>query len=487
MNRKVRFIVNILIAFIGWSILAVEFNAVKAQAQDSPPVRVIEFADLGSPGGVGRMVSSDDGQVIAFFLQGERQIAGLPQLPLDPQLIVIDRTNGTIELASRTPNGGFQGFSGSGSFEGPLSISRDGRYVAFVSSATNLDEAASTRGYYTFLYDRVTQQVRALTADQMLTATNRGASGRIDGSAENVVFICQTPAGLPLDGEEVAFCSRRLSDGTVRVIRSGFQRSELNGRRDHFQLSRDGSKIGFIYSGSILTSGAANPFRITQVYVLDVDTGEIELISRAPDGTPGDGFSSGYYFAISDNAEFVAYATSAGNLAPDISPGPKIVITQRSTGLTRLASLISGLGSIAPHLSSDGRRLIYLDYGFPAAGFVRVYDWETDTNRAIAQPVGEPPNDRPCGTGLTFMVPPLEYWQRLAISGDGRTAVFASLASNLFPGDTPLTCDLFAQSLGPVQQPAEPPRPIPGPSVWWLAVLALFVVLGGVIAARRRA
>jgi hypothetical protein len=71
--------------------------------------------------------------------------------------------------------------------------------------------------------------------------------------------------------------------------------------------------------------------------------------------------------------------------------------------------------------------------------------------------------------------------QRFAISGDGRTLVFNSPASNLVPDDRP-GCDLFVQTLGPVPQPA---TPVLGPNRVWLAVLALLMGLAAIIAVRR--
>lgn len=116
--------------------------AVKAQMQDQPPERLINRVTDQSTQ-YWRMVASDDGQVIAVFV-ALGQLEGLPPLSVPvSQLIVIDRRNGTVELASRTSEGGFQNISfppGQGWTidAGPLSISRDGRFVSFVSSATNL-------------------------------------------------------------------------------------------------------------------------------------------------------------------------------------------------------------------------------------------------------------------------------------------------------------------------------------------------------------
>ena len=68
------------------------------------------------------------------------------------------------------------------------------------------------------------------------------------------------------------------------------------------------------------------------------------------------------------------------------------------------------------------------------------------------------------------------------MSGEGRSIVFPSRASNLVPGDMPNTCDLFVRQLGPVPQPA---TPVPGPDRLWPTLLAGLVILGGIVAVRR--
>lgn len=479
MSRISSFIVVLRITLVGLWIFLAPVAAVKAQVPDLPPQRLIDRV-TDQPTQFWRMVTSDDGQVVAVFV-ALGQLAGLPPLSVPvSQLIVIDRRSGTVELASRTPEGGFQNLSfrpGGGAVDaGPLSISRDGRFVSFVSSATNLDPAASTPGAYTYLYDRQTQQVRALTAEDAIASGWRGAYGYIDGAASKLLFECKIPAGLPVAGDEVAFCEKSLQENSVRVIRRGLNRRDME---PEFQVSRDGNHIVFSSRGPILTTGAPNPDRHLQLYALDVASGQIDLISRSSTGEPGDGPSGGQRYAVSDNGDFIAFATSANNIGP---PGRKTVVKQRSTGMVRVASSLNSLGSIGHHLSGDGRRLVYLDYAFfQSNDIVRVFDWETNTNRAVARPLTMPPDALPCGTDLFFGNPPSHYTQRIAISGDGRTLIFASLASNLVPGDNP-GCDLFVQTLGPVPQP---PTPVDGPSRLWLWLLVGLLALGGMVAARR--
>jgi hypothetical protein len=447
--------------------------AVKAQFQDGPPERLV----MTEPGGevsnaLGLwQVASRDGSVVAFIPGAAARLVGFP-LPLpesNAQVLVVDRNAGTIELASRTPTGGFQ--LNTNRSPGNLSISDDGRYVVFSSSARNLDPAATGPGYFTYLYDRVNQTVRAIDAGQPFG----GGLGVIDGAGQSIVYACIGVPGDPLPTPEFGLCVRDVPTGSVRLGRRGFVPSQ----DFRFRLSRDGRWLALAYAGPLLTTGAPNPEQVIHIYAVEVATGATELVSAAADGTPGNGWSGFQgFFSISDDGDFVAFGTAASNLLPAVWAAGAIVIKQRSTGIIRRVSTLAPNG--APVLSGDGRRLLYIDYGF--TDIARIYDWETNSSRpAVGAPNGAPDASL-CDARLMFNSPRGDLQQRVAISGDGRTIVFPSLASNLVPGDAPRTCDLFVRQLGPVPQPA---MPVPGPGSPWLILLAGFLLLGGIAATRR--
>lgn len=475
---------NRMACLLGSTLVAVILTglppAVKAQFQDGPPERLVMTEPGGEVGdGMGVFqVASRDGSVVAFIPAAAARLVGFP-LPLpesNAQVLVVDRNAGTIELASRTPVGGFQ--LNSGFSPRYLSMSDDGRFIVFSSSAQNLDPLATHPGYYTYVYDRIERTVRAVDADAGISIARRGGgNGVIDGPGRAVVFWCRGLAGLPVAGAEIALCQRDIQTWQVRVIRRGFTFPEIS----PIVLSRDGRWIAMTSDGPILTTGAPNPARIGQLYVVDVTTGALELVSAAADGTPGNGTSGiSDFFSISDDGDFVAFVTAASNLLPTVGSPGAIVIKQRSTGIIRRVSTLAPNG--APVLSGDGRRLLYIDYGF--TDIARIYDWETNSSRpAVGAPNGAPDASL-CDARLMFNSPRGDLQQRVAISGDGRTIVFPSLASNLVPGDVPNTCDLFVRQLGPVPQPAAP-VPGPGPGSPWLILLAGFLLLGGIAAARR--
>jgi hypothetical protein len=151
------------------------------------------------------------------------------------------------------------------------------------------------------------------------------------------------------------------------------------------------------------------------------------LISAAPSGSPADAAASKP--AISADGNFVAFVSTAGNLAPGNKPGvAQVYLRDRANGKTeRLSQSAGGEAgdewSYQPALSADGRVIIFTslsDNLVPGAGpgaNVYAYDRSIGAITLVSQtPAGEA----------------ADGWSEWpAISADGRFVVFMSLASNL--------------------------------------------------------
>jgi hypothetical protein len=469
MTIRSGFIRNLLWALCSASILISLPAIVKAQVGDAPPQRLVQV-EPGSEvfGGLGLMqIASRNGRVVAFTPFVPTRLVGFPQEIPPGQVLLLDRDAGTIEVATRTPSGGFH--TPNFLTKNWISMSDDGRFLAFTSASTNLDPAANLGFYTTFLYDRVSHSVRAIDLEP---GQRRGYGlGAIDGQGRTAVIQCRGLVGIPLQGLDIGLCRLDLASGEVRLLRRFSLEYTLG-----FRLSRDGRWVLLGYSGPILTTGAPNvPFRV-HVYVMSTETGAVELISAAPDGSPGNGGNTAIAFSISDDGDFVAFFTGATNLLPGGNPPLLIAVKQRSTGILRFAGPQGFAGPRNPVLSGDGRRLLYSVLG-GGGDQLRIYDWETNSIRVASGAPGGIPNGPLCDLNDNFY-----YDNQIALSGDGRTIVYPSMASNLVAGDVPNTCDLFVRQLGPVPQPA---MPVVGPNRAWLAALALLMGLAAIIAVRR--
>ena len=85
------------------------------------------------------------------------------------------------------------------------------------------------------------------------------------------------------------------------------------------------------------------------VYLKDMQTGELELVSRSADGELGDGASHGA--SISDDGRLIAFRSAAGNLVDDDGNGDgfDIFVKNLETGaLQRFEVLDDGGGNFEP-------------------------------------------------------------------------------------------------------------------------------------------
>ncbi|MEO6308651.1 MAG: putative Ig domain-containing protein [Nitrospiraceae bacterium] len=191
-------------------------------------------------------------------------------------------------------------------------------------------------------------------------------------------------------------------------------------------ISGDGSLIAFISQSVNFVTGVGG----TQIYVHNRQTNQIEVISRDSDTTvvnEGDGISSDP--AISASGRYVTFVSQSGNLVPGVS-GQQVYLRDRQTDQTTLVSKSSsgitsnGLVNSSPAISEDGRFIAFLSNGTNVVTGVTgqqiyLHDRVTGSTSLISKNNNVPPVP---GDGNS--VTP-------AISTDGSSIVFASVATNL--------------------------------------------------------
>jgi Ca2+-binding RTX toxin-like protein len=182
------------------------------------------------------------------------------------------------------------------------------------------------------------------------------------------------------------------------------------------------------------------------IFVKDLATGAIKLASTAADGTPANDLSNALP-AISADGRFVGFWSNATNLVPrDFNGHPDVFVKDLLTGAIALVSTAAdgtqgNEHSAFPALSADGRFVAFVS---PASNLVTgdtngtldifVKDLATGAITRVSTAI-----DGTQGNSISF---------RRAISADGRLVGFDSGASNLVPGDTNGTVDVFVVTLG---------------------------------------
>lgn len=398
---------------------------------------------------------SADGRYVAFSSSAENLVPGDTNQFAD--IFVRDRQTGQTTRVNVADDGTQAHQGESYGFPEPYdlyigaSISGDGRYVAFNSAADNLVPGDTNEQEDIFVRDRQTGQTTRITTafddpfPPILFPLSRSISQVNDNADEAVIDDYRSepylPPAISSDGRYVAYRHAYGNEGVFvydrqtgetivvqdlidqgfsppsistdgRYISSGSsvydhetgqtERVDLsaNGTPDNdrsglVSFSPDGRYVTFVSSADNLVLGDTNG--VSDIFVRDRQTGRIDQVSVASDGSQANG-DSGYALApISTGGRYVAFYSEADNLVPGDTNGVGDIFRHdRQTGET-----------IRVNVAADGSQLedefpIFFDYEFPT---------------------------------------------RFSMSSDGRYIAFSSGADNLVPGDTNFVEDIFVRDL----------------------------------------
>jgi Tol biopolymer transport system component len=301
---------------------------------------------------------SADGRYVAFSSEASNLVPGDTNGWSD--MFVHDRHTGQTSRVSLASDG-TQGNIGS---TGP-SISADGRYVAFTSGANNLVPGDTNHSVDVFVHNRQTGQTsRVSVASGGTQANSFSDSASISADGRYVAFRSSASNLVPNDtnGWSDIFVHDRQTGETSRVSVAS------NGTQGNYwswnpSISADGRYVAFESFSDNLVPDDTNGY--FDVFVHDRQTGETSRISVASDGTQGNNDSQ-QRVSISADGRYVAFVSSASNLVPGDTNGYEdIFIHDRYMGQTSRASMDSdgtqANGSSAfPSISADGRYLAFV-------------------------------------------------------------------------------------------------------------------------------
>jgi Tol biopolymer transport system component len=317
-------------------------------------VTVVSVSSSGEPAGEDSLAQSvsGHGRYVAFNSRAAGLVPGDTNGKDD--IFVHDRLTGVTERISVGP-GGRQ----SNDRSVYATLSADGRFVAFVSSATNLVRGDTNKVWDVFVRDRL----RGTTVRASVGPGGRQAN-RDSG----------TPPSVSADGRYVAFATyasnlvaadtNRRVDVFVHDLRTGLtQRVSLgpgrrqgNGDSDAPAMSGDGSSVAFWSTATNLVTGDTGGH--ADVFVRDRVSGMTERVSVNSAGRPADGDSDGIP-AISRSGRYVAFASAAPNLGGG-APSFDVFVRDRVGKRTERVSFEpSADDTLEPSISADGRYVVY--------------------------------------------------------------------------------------------------------------------------------
>jgi Tol biopolymer transport system component len=396
-----------------------------AQAQ-SALTSCVSISSAGAPGDSGSLspAISKDGRYVAFQSYASTLVAGDTNGKSD--IFVRDRWTDTTTRISLDSNG-IQ--SDGNSFDPALSA--DGRYVAFSSDATNLVPGDTNGLRDIFVRDNATGHVTRVSVDSVGgQADGASITPVISADGRFVAFASFATNLVHGDGSPSAdvFVHDNVTGTTTRVSVSSTG-VPANDECDQPSICGDGHLVAFRSFADNLVPGDTN--NAYDVFVHDLTTGRTTRVSLAPSGVEGNGDSVDP--RLSESGRLIVFSSAASNMAPgDGNNQYDVFVRNLATGEIELVST-NAAGQPAggdcrnPAVSADERWIAFESGARSLAdhphNFPDVYVHDrvaAHTEKVSVSTSGVPGN----------------YWSmNPCLSGDGRLVAFASYASNLVDSD----------------------------------------------------
>jgi len=333
------------------------------------------------------------------------------------------------------------------------SASADGRYVTFYSFATNLVPGDTNGVSDIFMRDPQAGLTTRISVNSDGVQANRPSSfPSISADGRYITFYSSATNLVPGDtnGKDDVFLYN-VQTSTITRISVDSSGGQANDDSTDVSISTDGRYITYYSSATNLVPSDTNG--AWDVFLYDQQTGVTTLVSVNFSGVQANGQS--YNPFISGDGRFITFTSYATNLTSDNVSG--LFVRDLQTGVMTLVSVDSnGIPandwSYGPYISSDGRyvtftshatNLVAGDSNAVPDGFVH------DTQTRVTKRVSVGSNGTQANNESSVS----------AISGDGQYIVFSSPATNLVTGDTNLASDVFVhrQSFLPPPTPTATP------------------------------
>jgi MYXO-CTERM domain-containing protein len=257
---------------------------------------------------------SADGGLIAFTSSADDLVDTDENETSD--VFVRGRDGGDVELISLISRGSQQGRSGNGPSGGPA-ISADGCLVAFYSDASNLVSGDSNQFRDVFVRDRcngTTERVSVSSNGEQANRPSQAAGFSVAISADGRYVAYSSDAFNLDEGDDNnatdIFVRDREAGTTTRVSKNSAGES-ASGPSQFASLSGDGRFVAFQSSAANLVDQDTNGK--TDVFVVDLGSGEVQRVSVTDEGGQADNDSSSPQISVDGST--VVFQSDA-NLVP---------------------------------------------------------------------------------------------------------------------------------------------------------------------------
>ena len=315
--------------------------------------------------------------------------------------------------------------------------SADGRFVAFQSSATDL--VATSDGNNAddiFVRDLQTHTTKLVSVNSSGAATgNKGSSAPLISADGRFVVFLSLATDLvnttDLNSGNDVFVRDLQTNTTKLVSINSSGTGTIAAASGSAVLSADGRFVAFASNANDVV-GLTDNNAVDDIFIRDLQTDTTQLVSITPLKTTGNGFSSAP--VISADGRFVAFQSSASNLVniTDNNSADDVFVRDlqaRTTSLVSVNNAGTATGSSqsqSPAISADGRVVAFLSY---STDLVTTTDNNSDSDvfvRDLQANATSLASTNSAGTaaGNSASGPPI-------VNADGRYVAFVSFATDL--------------------------------------------------------
>lgn len=325
-------------------------------------------------------------------------------------------------------------------------ISGDGRFVAFVSYASNLVPGDLNGARDVYLRDRLLETTLHVSLSSTGEQSNNDSwPASISGDGRYVLFSTRSAKMHPDGNTRSHFYLR----DTVNEITTRTTETTLgvaaNQDCKHGFLSAGTDWVVFSTISTNLGGGGGNAR--DDIYLRDLSSGVTEWISQTPSGGEPDGHCRRP--SISADGRWIAFMSNATNLvAGDTNGAMDIFLHDRSTGTTqRINRRYDGSESLGPcdfpRISADGNTIVFqssdsmlVPGDTNGTNDVFFYDRLTDTISNANVGSQGVDGDRAANEPV--------------VSGDGNRVAFQSGSTNLIGGSREFSGQLYVHTRAPL-------------------------------------
>ncbi len=372
----------------------------------------------------------------------------------------------TVELVSRA-HPSLISDSAFGAGGGQVSVSADGRFVAFTSPSPLLVEGFVDANlfYYTdvFLFDGqsgTTVLVSHSVASPLQTSNGDSENPVVSGDGRYVAFVSSGGDLVPgqVDGGSYydVFLYDRL-DGSVRLVSHESASPVTTAGAEEYgglAVSHSGDRVAWVSRSTEVVAGQLDVPSSSDVFLFETATGSNLLVSHSDTLPPTAGYLDSAHPSMSADGRRIAFLTESTNLVQgllDLNSAEDVFAYDLDTSLVAAVSRTAGVlyatangGSPWAQMSGDGSHVAFVSQatdlvaGQVDANFdsdVFVADLAGGVRALVSHAAGQPWVAGNRGSGDR---------REIVLSSDGSTVAFKSWASDLVDPPTNGVQAIFA-------------------------------------------